>query len=75
MADIKSLDDLKSAVGSAPAAVEASPRLPVRDKLGRSYATGKRKNAVARVWVKPGTGKVVVNGKEMRSITPVRCSR
>ena len=65
MADIKSLDDLKSAVGSAPAAVEAAPRVPVRDKLGRSYATGKRKDAVARVWVKPGSGKVVVNGKEM----------
>ena len=65
MADIKSLDDLKSAVGSAPAAVEAAPRVAVRDKLGRSYATGKRKDAVARVWVKPGSGKVVVNGKEM----------
>ena len=65
MADIKSLDDLKSAVGSAPAAVEAAPRVPVRDKLGRSYATGKRKDAVARVWIKPGSGKVVVNGKEM----------
>ena len=65
MADIKSLDDLKSAVGSAPAAVETAPRVAVRDKLGRSYATGKRKDAVARVWVKPGSGKVVVNGKEM----------
>ena len=67
MADIKSLDDLKSAVsGSAPAAVEAAaPKAPVRDSLGRSYATGKRKDAVARVWVKPGSGKVIVNGKEM----------
>lgn len=66
MADIKSLDDLKSAVaGSAPAAVEAAPKAPVRDAQGRSYATGKRKDAVARVWVKPGSGKVVVNGKEM----------
>jgi len=65
MADIKSLDDLKSAVGSAPAAVEAAPRVAVRDKLGRSYATGKRKDAVARVWIKPGSGKVVVNGKEV----------
>jgi small subunit ribosomal protein S9 len=37
----------------------------VRDKLGRAYATGKRKNAIARVWVKPGSGKVVVNGKDM----------
>ena len=69
MADIKSLDDLKSAVSgaAAPAAAEvaAAPREPKRDALGRSYATGKRKDAVARVWVKPGTGKVVVNGKEM----------
>jgi small subunit ribosomal protein S9 len=37
----------------------------VRDALGRSYATGKRKDAVARVWIKPGSGKVTVNGKEM----------
>ena len=66
MADIKSLDDLKSAVGNAPAATPAAiVRTPVRDKLGRAYATGKRKNAIARVWVKPGSGKVVVNGKEM----------
>ncbi len=35
------------------------------DAQGRSYATGRRKDAVARVWLKPGTGKVVVNGKEM----------
>jgi small subunit ribosomal protein S9 len=61
MAEIKSLDDLKSAVGNAaPAAPVAIVRTPVRDKLGRAYATGKRKNAIARVW-----GKVVVNGKEM----------
>jgi len=69
MADIKSLDDLKSAVaGASPAAVIAearAPRVAVRDKLGRSYATGKRKNAVARVWIRPGSGKVVVNGKTM----------
>ncbi len=68
MADIKSLDDLKSAVAgsAAPAAAEAAaPKTPQRDSLGRSYATGKRKDAVARVWVKPGSGKVVVNGKEM----------
>ncbi|NBE08640.1 30S ribosomal protein S9 [Paragemmobacter ruber] len=67
MADIKSLDDLKSAVAgsAAPAAEAAAPKTPQRDALGRSYATGKRKDAVARVWVKPGSGKVVVNGKEM----------
>jgi small subunit ribosomal protein S9 len=67
MADIKSLDDLKAAVGgSEPAtAPAAAPRVAVRDALGRSYATGKRKNAIARVWIKPGSGKVVVNGKPM----------
>jgi small subunit ribosomal protein S9 len=66
MSDIKSLDDLKSAVGTAAAATPAAIiRTPVRDALGRAYATGKRKNAVARVWIKPGSGKVVVNGKEM----------
>jgi small subunit ribosomal protein S9 len=37
---------------------------PIRDALGRSYATGKRKNAVARVWIKPGSGKVEVNGRD-----------
>ena len=67
MSEIKSLDDLKSAVGAAaPVATPmAMVRVAVRDKLGRSYATGKRKNAVARVWIKPGSGKVVVNGKTM----------
>jgi small subunit ribosomal protein S9 len=66
MADIKSLDELKTAVGEAAAPeVVAAPRVAVRDKLGRSYATGKRKDAVARVWIKPGKGKVTVNGKEM----------
>jgi small subunit ribosomal protein S9 len=34
------------------------------DALGRAYATGKRKNAIARVWVKPGKGKITINGKE-----------
>jgi small subunit ribosomal protein S9 len=37
---------------------------PQRDAFGRSYATGKRKNAIARVWIKPGTGKLEVNGRE-----------
>ena len=37
---------------------------PKRDVLGRSYATGKRKNAVARVWIKPGNGKIEVNGRD-----------
>ena len=64
--DIKTLDDLKSVVSGSDAAVaDEAPREPVRDELGRSYATGKRKDAVARVWVKPGSGKVVVNGKDI----------
>ncbi|PPB80052.1 small subunit ribosomal protein S9 [Albidovulum inexpectatum] len=65
--EIKTLDDLKSVVSGEAAATTATeePREPVRDELGRSYATGKRKDAVARVWIKPGSGKVIVNGKEM----------
>ncbi|GAA5081059.1 30S ribosomal protein S9 [Roseibacterium beibuensis] len=66
---LSSLDALKGAVdgADAPAAVtlDETPREPQRDALGRSYATGKRKDAVARVWIKPGSGKVVVNGKPM----------
>jgi small subunit ribosomal protein S9 len=42
----------------------AIPREPKRDKFGRAYATGKRKNAVARVWVKPGSGKIEINGRD-----------
>ncbi|SMX35194.1 30S ribosomal protein S9 [Actibacterium lipolyticum] len=66
--EIKSLDDLNEVVSGEAAVLEiAAPREPVRDELGRSYATGKRKDAVARVWIKPGSGKVVVNGKEMNA--------
>ena len=68
MADeIKSLEDLDSVAGGETVAAEAAApaREPVRDELGRSYATGKRKDAVARVWIKPGSGKVSVNGKDM----------
>jgi len=54
---------------SAPPPVEAvqvdvEPQI---DDLGRSYATGKRKNAIARVWIKPGPGKVTVNGRELET--------
>ena len=53
----------------APAApVAAAPAAPLRerevDAQGRSYATGRRKDAVARVWVKPGTGKITINGRD-----------
>lgn len=40
------------------------------DEHGRSYATGKRKTAIARVWLKPGSGKVVVNGREAKNYFP-----
>ena len=68
MADeIKSLEELGTVAegtGAVVAEVATLPE-PVRDELGRTYATGKRKDAVARVWIKPGSGKVTVNGKEM----------
>jgi small subunit ribosomal protein S9 len=65
--EIKTLADLETAgVTTADAQVEIdAPREPVRDALGRAYATGKRKDAVARVWIRPGSGKVIVNGKPM----------
>ncbi|MDB9810556.1 30S ribosomal protein S9 [Planktomarina temperata] len=62
---ITSLEDLAAVAEGTSAVVEiVAPREPVRDDLGRSYATGKRKDAVARVWIKPGSGKVTVNGKD-----------
>ena len=62
---ITSLEDLAAVAQGTSAVVEvAAPREPVRDALGRTYATGKRKDAVARVWIKPGSGKVVINGKD-----------
>ena len=66
--EIKTLNELGDAgVVDKPDAEEISPvkRVAVRDELGRSYATGKRKDAIARVWIKPGSGRVMVNGKEM----------
>ena len=69
MADtIRSLDELRGATDSTEGAVDQEEqvnRQPVRDGLNRSYATGKRKESVARVWVKPGKGTVTVNGREM----------
>ena len=54
----------------APAAVVAEPvalRPQQIDKFGRAYATGRRKDAVARVWLKPGSGKITVNGRDQTS--------
>lgn len=64
MAELNSLAEL----GAATASTSEQPAAPVHvqklDKHGRAYATGKRKNAIARVWIKPGTGKITVNDKE-----------
>jgi small subunit ribosomal protein S9 len=76
---ISDLADLKDLASGAPVAAAdvsaesapvrpAAPTMPLReqelDKQGRAYATGRRKDAVARVWIKPGTGKVTVNGRD-----------
>ncbi|GAB4295585.1 MAG: 30S ribosomal protein S9 [Roseovarius sp.] len=69
--EIKTLEGLEALAAGTAAASEAAQgaaqpaREPVRDALGRAYATGKRKDAVARVWIRPGSGKVEVNGKAM----------
>lgn len=74
----QSLSDLGNlttgAVADAPAAdvlAPAAPAAPLREKevdsLGRAYATGRRKDAVARVWIKPGSGKVTVNGRDQET--------
>ncbi len=66
MADtLQSLDQLKGAV-SGVEAVAAPVHVQKLDKSGRAYATGKRKNAVARVWIKPGKGDVTVNGRDVK---------
>jgi len=63
--EINTLDDLsKLKVDDKEEVVVNEPKI---DTLGRSYATGRRKESTARVWVKRGTGKILINGKEMIS--------
>jgi small subunit ribosomal protein S9 len=50
-----------------PAQSEAPLREQQLDKFGRAYATGRRKDAVARVWLKPGSGKIEVNGRDQET--------
>ncbi|MDF2115428.1 30S ribosomal protein S9 [Roseiarcaceae bacterium H3SJ34-1] len=57
---LSSLQDLKGATASQAEAPKYEQKL---DKYGRAYATGKRKDAVARVWIKPGSGKITINGR------------
>lgn len=73
MAETNSLEDLKAvmegtatsaATGDAAVVDPATLPEPKIDALGRAYATGKRKNSIARVWIKPGSGKIVVNGRD-----------
>ncbi len=59
------LRDMAADAGLAVTAPEVVQREPKRDTLGRSYATGRRKNAIARVWIKPGKGEISVNGKKV----------
>jgi small subunit ribosomal protein S9 len=59
---MQSLDQLSSLKAAAPEAPKYEKKV---DKQGRAYATGKRKDAVARVWIKPGSGKVIVNTREV----------
>ena len=72
---VSDLSDLKDIAGDAPAAdaaeIAQNPAAPLReqelDAQGRAYATGRRKDATARVWLKPGTGKITVNGKDQET--------
>jgi len=64
--EIKTLEELGQATGTE--GVIAAASAPVHEKkvdsLGRAYATGKRKDAIARVWIKPGKGTMTINGRE-----------
>ena len=68
---VTDLADLGAVIGDAVSdtpAAPAAPTMPLRDKIvdaqGRAYATGRRKDAVARVWIKPGSGKITVNCRD-----------
>jgi small subunit ribosomal protein S9 len=59
---LQDLGKLKPGLATEPEVETAQPKI---DKFGRAYATGRRKESAARVWVKPGSGRFTVNGKEM----------
>jgi len=75
LADLKEALAARQAAAEAEAAATGAPppvpvstqpkREPKRDELGRSYATGRRKESTARVWIKPGKGEILVNGKKV----------
>jgi small subunit ribosomal protein S9 len=63
---LSDLSELGEATGVVPAEAADSDE-PKLDAQGRAYATGKRKNAVARVWIKPGSGRISVNGRDVET--------
>ena len=65
LADLKDMVVAQQAAAGVVAETDQPRREPKRDALGRAYATGRRKNAVARVWIKPGKGEIMVNGKRV----------
>ena len=65
MVEPTTLSNLGQAVGLTQAPAAAAPAKPKLDAKGRAYATGRRKNAVARVWIKRGGGRITVNGKAL----------
>jgi small subunit ribosomal protein S9 len=75
LADLREALAARQAAAEAEAAATGAPapvvpsnqakREPKRDSLGRSYATGRRKESTARVWIKPGKGEITVNGKRV----------
>lgn len=61
----RTLADLKGLAQTVPPEPEIAPARPKLDPQGRAYATGRRKEAVARVWIKPGAGRITVNGRNV----------
>lgn len=61
--EIRSLEELGDAIDTPDAPADAPVHVQKLDEQGRAYATGKRKDAIARVWIKPGAGLITVNGK------------
>lgn len=72
LADLKEMVDSAGTDGSADTPPTSSDEVttlaePKIDSSGRAYATGKRKNAIARVWIKPGAGRIIVNGRDVET--------
>jgi small subunit ribosomal protein S9 len=63
----ETVQSLEGLAALRPAAPEQPRHVQRLDKQGRAYATGKRKNAVARVWIKPGSGRIMINTKPIES--------